>query len=151
MLRLLEHKLEMGATASKNPIVSIKNKVKKEETLQTTLITKNFRFGFLMDAKKIEAERIQERWNDFISKITDNFTYITTTRYPQIIKVSREENELFLNISTKINIKEEDLESLTKMFNSISETIKEINKKDDIGLSTNDNSGSSLNLLVKSS
>jgi uncharacterized 2Fe-2S/4Fe-4S cluster protein (DUF4445 family) len=141
----------MGVTASKNPIVSIKNKVKKEETLETTLITKNFRFGFLMDAKKIEVERIQERWNDFITKINDSFTYITTTRYPQTIKVSREGDELFLNVSNKITITEDDLKSLTKMFNSISEKVKEVHQTDSIGLTPSTSSSSSLNLLVKSS
>jgi len=140
----------MGQTVSKNPIVSIENKVKKEETLQTTLTTKNFRFGFLMDAKQVEAERIQERWSDFLSNTRDDFIYVTTTRYPQIIKVSREGDEIFLNVSNKISITEDDLQSLTKMFNSISQTVKEVNQKDTIGLSST-TSGSSLNLLVKSS
>jgi hypothetical protein len=139
----------MGQTNSKNDILSIKNKIKKDETLQTILHTKHFKFAFLMDAKLSEMERIQERWSDFLSNSKDDFVYITTTRRPQTIKIFRDNEELFLSLSTKIKINEDDLNSFTKMFNSMESAIKEIHQKDVVGLSFSSNNNSSLNLLVK--
>ena len=140
----------MGSSASKNQILSIQNKIKKENTIQTTLSTTHFKFALLMNATKSEIEKIQERWKDFLSNIKDDFIYISTTRYPQTVKVHRDGNEIYLTLSTKINISEEDLQSFTKMFNSIETAIKEVNQKDSIGLTTPESNNSSLNLLIKS-
>jgi hypothetical protein len=139
----------MGLTSSKNDILSIKNKVKKDEILQTILHTKHFKFAFLMHANMSEIERVQERWSDFLLKSKDEFMYITTTRRPQTIKIFRDNEELFLSLSTKISINEDDLSSFTKMFNSMETTIKEIHEKDVVGLSFSSSNNSSLNLLVK--
>jgi hypothetical protein len=140
----------MGSSASKNQIISIQNKVKKENTIQTTLSTKHFKFALLMTATKSEIEKIQERWTDFMSNIKDDFIYISTTRYPQTVKINRDGKDIYLSLSTKIDITEEDLQSFTKMFNSIETAIKEVNQKDSIGLNTTESNSSSLNLLVKS-
>ena len=103
-----------------------------------------------MTATKSEIEKIQERWNDFMSNIKDDFIYISTTRYPQTVKINRDGKDIYLSLSTKIDITEEDLQSFTKMFNSIETAIKEVNQKDSIGLNTTESNNSSLNLLVKS-
>ena len=140
----------MGLSASKNSILSLQHKVKKENTLQTTLSTKHFKFALLMDAKQSEIEKIQERWSDFMNKSKDDFVYITTTRYPQTVKVHRDGKEIYLNVSTKIDITEEDLQSFTKMFSSMETAIKQVHQKDIIGLTATQSNSSSLNLLVKS-
>jgi carbonic anhydrase len=137
----------MGASTS-SPL-SLTSKFKKDETIQTVLKTKTFRFALLIQSIPKEIERIQERWVDFISKSKDSFIYVTTTRHPQTIRVEREGNQNYLTVSTKIEITNTDLQALTKMFDEIEKSIKELNKTDVVGLAVTGSSGSSLNLLVR--
>ena len=102
-----------------------------------------------MAALPQEVERIQERWADFISKSKDTFTYISTTRRPQTVKVEREGDKAYLTVSTRIEITEGDIEALTKMFQEIEKSVKQLNTRDIVGLASHESTGSSLNLLVR--
>ena len=141
----------MGNTSSSthSSTLSLTSKFKKDETIQTVLKTKTFRFALLMHALPKEIERIQERWADFISKSKDSFVYVTTTRRPQTIKVEREGDKNYLTVTTKIELNDQDINSLTKMFEEIENAVKGLNVKDVVGLSSSASSGSSLNLLVR--
>ena len=123
---------------------------KKDETIQTILKTKHFKFALIMRANKVESERLQERWQDFTSNIRDNFIYHTATKNPQYIKVVRDGDKMYFTQSTTLEIDETDVKNLTKMFDTISTAINDRDKTDVLGLwPKNDaNSASSLNLLV---
>ena len=123
---------------------------KKDETIQTILKTKHFKFALIMRANKVESERLQERWQDFTSNIRDNFIYHTATKNPQYIKVVRDGDKMYFTQSTTLEIDETDVKNLTKMFDTISTAINDRDKTDVLGLwPKNDaTSASSLNLLV---
>jgi len=123
---------------------------KKDETIQTILKTKHFKFALIMRANKVESERLQERWQDFTSNTRDNFIYHTATKNPQYIKVVRDGDKMYFTQSTTLEIDETDVKNLTKMFDTISTAINDRDKTDVLGLwPKNDaNSASSLNLLV---
>lgn len=141
----------MGASASKEtPVFSVNVKHKKDETIQTILRTKHFKFALLMRANQAESDRLQERWQDFTSKVRDDFIYHAATNNPQHIKVIRDGDKMYFTQSTTIEIDETDVKNLTKMFDTISATIKDLSKTNITGLVSADNgsSASSLNLLV---
>jgi len=123
---------------------------KKDETIQTILKTKHFKFALIMRANKVESERLQERWQDFTSKIRDDFIYHTATKNPQHIKVVRDGDKMYFTQSTTLEIDENDVKNLTKMFDTISTTINDLHKTNITGLSPRIDVGSasSLNLLV---
>jgi hypothetical protein len=123
---------------------------KKDETIQTILKTKHFKFALIMRANKVESERLQERWQDFTSKIRDDFIYHAATKNPQHIKVVRDGDKMYFTQSTTLEIDETDVKNLTKMFDTISTTINDLHKTNITGLSSRNNpsSASSLNLLV---
>lgn len=123
---------------------------KKDETIQTILKTKHFKFALIMRANKVESERLQERWQDFTSNTRDNFIYHTATKNPQYIKVVRDGDKMYFTQSTTLEIDETDVKNLTKMFDTISTAINDRDKTDVLGLwPKNDaTSASSLNLLV---
>ena len=123
---------------------------KKDETIQTILKTKHFKFALIMRANKVESERLQERWQDFTSKIRDDFIYHAATKNPQHIKVVRDGDKMYFTQSTTLEIDETDIKNLTKMFDTISAAVKDLNKTNVTGLSPRDNgsNASSLNLLV---
>jgi len=132
-----------------NPF-SVNIKHKKDATMQTVLHTKHFKFALLMKANQVEADRIQERWQDFISKVRDEFIYHTATHNPQHIKIVRDGDKVYFTQSTTLEIDETDIKNLTKMFDTISAAVKDLNKTNVTGLSPRDNgsNASSLNLLV---
>lgn len=141
----------MGASASKEtPVFSVNVKHKKDETIQTILRTKHFKFALLMRANQTESDRLQERWQDFTSKVRDDFIYHAATNNPQHIKVIRDGDKMYFTQSTTIEIDETDVKNLTKMFDTITVTIKDLSKTNITGLVSADNgsSASSLNLLV---
>jgi len=123
---------------------------KKDETIQTILKTKHFKFALIMRANKVESERLQERWQDFTSKIRDDFIYHAATKNPQHIKVVRDGDKMYFTQSTTLEIDETDVKNLTKMFDTISTTINDLHKTNITGLSPRIDVGSasSLNLLV---
>jgi len=123
---------------------------KKDETIQTILKTKHFKFALIMRANKVESERLQERWQDFTSNTRDNFIYHTATKNPQYIKVVRDGDKMYFTQSTTLEIDENDVKNLTKMFDTISTTINDLHKTNITGLSPRIDVGSasSLNLLV---
>ena len=123
---------------------------KKDETIQTILKTKHFKFALIMRANKVESERLQERWQEFTSKTRDDFIYNTATKNPQHIKVVRDGDKMYFTQSTTLEIDETDVNNLTKMFDTISTTINDLHKTNVSCLSPiNDaSSASSLNLLV---
>lgn len=123
---------------------------KKDETIQTILKTKHFKFALIMRANKVESERLQERWQDFTSKIRDDFIYHAATKNPQHIKVVRDGDKMYFTQSTTLEIDENDVKNLTKMFDTISTTINDLHKTNITGLSPRIDVGSasSLNLLV---
>jgi hypothetical protein len=138
-------------TSSKKSSFSMNTKFKKDSTIQTILQTKHFRFALLMYATQAESDRIQERWQDFTGNTKDEFIYHTGTKHPQQIKVARDGDKMYFTQSTTIEIDDTDVQNLTKMFNNISETIKETQKNQLVGLivtAEDGSKGSSLNLLV---
>ena len=100
-----------------------------------------------MKATNEESDKVQNLWSDFISGARNVFSYQTATKYPQTIKIIRIEDTYQLVVSTTVDLKEEDMEKFTKMFNEISKNIKKYDKSEASGL-TGINSSSSLNLLV---
>ena len=139
-----------SSSKSKNDTFSLKTSFKIDTTIQAILQTKHFRFGFLMKATQVEVDRIQERWQDFLAKTSDEFVYHTGTKYSQIIKISRElpSNKLSFIQTSSIDIDNDDLNSLTKMFNEISDTIRDSHKTEVVGLEGRESKNSSLNLLA---
>jgi hypothetical protein len=70
-----------------------------------------------MKATKEEAQKLDEKWSNFTSNVSNEFVYFTDTRKtPQYIKISRNGDKLQLNVSTTIDLKENDIEKFTNMF-----------------------------------
>ena len=145
----------MGSLLSKEPEnnnqpFSVNIKHKKDATMQTILHTKHFKFALIMRANQVEADRIQERWQDFTSKVRNEFIYHTATQNPQHITIVRDGDKMYFTQSTTLEIDESDVKILTKMCDTISSTVKELNKTSITGLSAivDSNSASSMNLLV---
>ena len=123
---------------------------KKDATIQTVLHTKHFKFALLMRANQVEVDRIQERWQDFTSKVRNDFIYHTATKNSQHIKIVRDGDRMYFTQSTTLEIDETDVKNLTKMFDTISTAVNDLNKTNVTGLSARNDgsSASSLNLLV---
>ena len=103
-----------------NQPFSVNIKHKKDATMQTILHTKHFKFALIMRANQVEADRIQERWQDFTSKVRNEFIYHTATQNPQHIKIVRDGDKMYFTQSTTLEIDESDVKNLTKMFDTIS-------------------------------
>ena len=85
-------------------------------------------------------------WKEFINEGRNTFIYTTATKYPQQIKIIRKnDGSLELSVLTNVDLKLEDLESFTKMFNTISQNIEAYTKTEATGFI---GYGSSSNLLV---
>ena len=125
----------------------ITTEYRKDTIIKTILKTDEFRLAFQMKATNEESDKVQNLWQDFISGARNVFSYQTATKYPQTIKIMKIEDKYQLVFSTTIDLKEEDMEKFTKMFNEISKNIKKYDKSEASGL-TGINSNSSLNLLV---
>jgi hypothetical protein len=136
----------MGNNVSKND-AKITTEYRKDTIIKTILKTDEFRLAFQMKATNEESDKVQNLWQDFISGARNVFSYQTATKYPQTIKIIRIEDKCQLVVATTIDLKEEDMEKFTKMFNEISKNIKKYDKSEASGLS-GINSNSSLNLLV---
>jgi hypothetical protein len=117
--------------------------------VQTIFNSPRFRFAFKMKATKEEAEKLNEKWTDFTSGTKDDFVYFTeTTTTPQYIKVSRNGDKLTFNVSTTMNIEEEDIKKLSDMFSQATSAVhKYYAVPSKAGLSIKEKS-SSLNLLA---
>jgi hypothetical protein len=136
----------MGSKSSKQETIT--THYKKDTFIKTVLKTENYRIGFQMKADREESRNLQTMWKDFITGARNTFTYNNATKYPQQIKFIRlNDGSLQFTTSTTVNIKEEELESFTRMFDTISKNIDTYNKSVSTGLTVIDNSSSS-NLLV---
>jgi hypothetical protein len=139
----------MGSKSSKsvmeNP--SITTEFKKDTIIKTVLKTANFRFALQMKATKLESKRLNESWKDFINGIRDNFIFNNETKYPQYIKIMRMNNKIQFSTTTTVEMKEEDLDVLTKMFSKIEDEIQKYEVSSPSGLTITNNSSSS-NLLI---
>jgi hypothetical protein len=136
----------MGNNVSRND-AKITTEYRKDTIIKTILKTDEFRLAFQMKATNEESDKVQNLWQDFISGARNVFSYQTATKYPQTIKIMKIEDKYQLVVATTIDLKEEDMEKFTKMFNEISKNIKKYDKSEASGLN-GINSGSSLNLLV---
>jgi len=136
----------MGNNVSRND-AKITTEYQKDTIIKTILKTDEFRLAFQMKATNEESDKVQNLWQDFISGARNVFSYQTATKYPQTIKIMKIEDKYQLVVATTIDLKEEDMEKFTKMFNEISKNIKKYDKSEASGLN-GINSGSSLNLLV---
>jgi carbonic anhydrase len=136
----------MGNNVSKND-AKITTEYRKDTIIKTILKTDEFRLAFQMKATNEESDKVQNLWQDFISGARNVFSYQTATKYPQTIKIMKIEDKYQLVVATTIDLKEEDIEKFTKMFNEISKNIKKYDRSEASGL-TSINSNSSLNLLV---
>ena len=136
----------MGSKSSKQETIT--THYKKDALIKTVLKTENYHIGFQMKADREESRNLQTMWKDFITGARNTFTYNNATKYPQQIKFIRlNDGSLQFTTSTTVNIKEEELESFTRMFDTISKNIDTYNKSVSTGLTVIDNSSSS-NLLV---
>ena len=134
----------MGSKSSKP--ATITTTYKKDTIIKTVLKTENFRLAFQMKALKEESQSLQNMWKEFINEGRNTFIYTTATKYPQQIKIIRKnDGSLELSVLTNVDLKLEDLESFTKMFNTISQNIEAYTKTEATGFI---GYGSSSNLLV---
>lgn len=136
----------MGNNVSRND-AKITTEYRKDTIIKTILKTDEFRLAFQMKATNEESDKVQNLWQDFISGARNVFSYQTATKYPQTIKIMKIEDKYQLVVATTIDLKEEDMEKFTKMFNEISKNIKKYDRSEASGLN-GINSNSSLNLLV---
>jgi hypothetical protein len=136
----------MGNNVSRND-AKITTEYRKDTIIKTILKTDEFRLAFQMKATNEESDKVQNLWQDFINGARNVFSYQTATKYPQTIKIIRIEDKYQLVVNTTVDLKEEDMEKFTKMFNEISKNIKKYDRSEASGL-TGVNSSSSLNLLV---
>jgi hypothetical protein len=136
----------MGNNVSKND-AKITTEYRKDTIIKTILKTDEFRLAFQMKATNEESDKLQNLWSDFINGARNVFSYQTATKYPQTIKIMKIENKYQLVVATTIDLKEEDMEKFTKMFDEISKNIKKYDRSEASGLN-GINSNSSLNLLV---
>jgi len=136
----------MGNNVLKND-AKITTEYRKDTIIKTILKTDEFRLAFQMKATNEESDKLQNLWSDFINGARNVFSYQTATKYPQTIKIMKIEDKYQLVVATTIDLKEEDIEKFTKMFNEISKNIKKYDRSEASGLN-GINSNSSLNLLV---
>jgi len=136
----------MGNNVSKND-AKITTEYRKDTIIKTILKTDEFRLAFQMKATNEESDKVQNLWQDFINGARNVFSYQTATKYPQTIKIMKIEDKYQLVVATTIDLKEEDIEKFTKMFDEISKNIKKYDRSEASGLN-GINSNSSLNLLV---
>ena len=136
----------MGNNVSKND-AKITTEYRKDTIIKTILKTDEFRLAFQMKATNEESDKLQNLWSDFINGARNVFSYQTATKYPQTIKIMKIEDKYQLVVATTIDLKEEDMEKFTKMFDEISKNIKKYDRSEASGLN-GINSNSSLNLLV---
>ena len=117
--------------------------------VQTLFRCPRFRFAFKMKATKEESEKLNERWTDFTSGVKNDFVYYTDTNLsPQYIKVSRKGDKFTFDVSTTIDIEEDDIRKLTHMFATATAAIDNYYKcPTKSGLSVKEKS-SSTNLLA---
>jgi hypothetical protein len=133
----------MGSKSSKP--ATITTEYKKDTIIKTVLKTDEFRLAFQMKAVKEESNALQNLWKDFITGARSTFIYNNATKYPQQIKILRNNNNtLQLSVLTTVDLKEEDLESFTKMFDTISKNIKAYDKSEASGLVGNSSSSTLL-------
>jgi len=136
----------MGSNSSKP--ATITTEYRKDTIIKTVLKTDEFRLAFQMKALKEESCSLQNMWKDFITGGRNTFYYNTATKHNQQIKIIRmNDGSLELSVVTNVDLKEEDLESFTKMFDTISKNIEAYDKSEATGL-LGINNGSSTNLLI---
>ena len=140
----------MGNKSSKSVMenASITTEFKKDTIIKTILKTANFRFALQMKATKLESKRLNESWKDFITGVRDTFIFNNETKYPQYIKITRVNNRLQFSATTTVEMVEEDLAVLTKMFNKIDNEIHKYDSSGPSALTSVNTSSTSLNLLV---
>ena len=135
----------MGSMKSK-PTSTITTEYRKDAIIKTILKTEDFRLAFQMKALKEESRILQNIWKDFITGARNTFYYNTATKYNQQIKIVRiNDGSLQLTVTTNVDLKEEDLQEFTKMFDTISKNIENYDKCEATGITGN---GSSNNLLI---
>jgi len=136
----------MGSMKSKPATATITTEYRKDTIIKTILKTDDFRLAFQMKALKEESRALQNMWKDFISGGRNTFYYNTATKHNQQIKIVRiNDGSLQLSVVTNVDLKEEDLEVFTKMFDTINKNIEAYDKSEATGLT---GSGSSTNLLI---
>ena len=134
----------MGSAKSKP--ANITTEYRKDTIIKTILKTDEFRLAFQMKALKEESRALQTMWKDFITGGRNTFYYNTATKHNQQIKIVRiNDGSLQLSVVTNVDLEEDDLESFTKMFDTISKNIDAYDKSEATGLTGN---GSSTNLLI---
>jgi len=136
----------MGSSKSKPSTSTITTEYRKDTIIKTVLKTDEFRLAFQMKALKEESRALQTMWKDFITGGRNTFYYTTATKHNQQIKIVRiNDGSLQLSVVTNVDLKEEDLEDFTKMFDTISKNIDAYDRSEATGLTGN---GSSTNLLI---
>ena len=123
----------MGSKTSKP--ATITTEYKKDTIIKTILKTEDFRLAFQMKATKEESSKLQTMWKDFITGARSTFMYNTATKHNQLIKFTRHHNGYIqLSATTTVDLTEEDIESFTKMFDTISKNIESYDKSEASGL-----------------
>lgn len=117
--------------------------------VETFFRSPRFRFAFKMKATQDEAEKLNDKWTDFTSRVTNEFVYFTDTpNSPQYIKVSRNGDKLQFNVSTTIDLENDDIEKLTDMFTEATGAIRKYHSRPTkLGLAVTEKT-SAVNLLA---
>lgn len=133
---------------NKNSKSSVATEFKKDTIIKGIVKTSNFRFALQMKATKLESQRLNDSWKDFITGVKDVFIFNNETKYPQCIKITRANNIVQFSVTTNIQLEEEELSRITDMIKQIEKEIRKYDVSKPSGL-TIINSSSSTNLLVE--
>lgn len=98
---------------------SIQTKIKQDSVLQTIFKSKRLRFAFRMKASRDEYLKLDNEWTNFLVGDAREFKYETACKYPQIMRIYRKDEKIYLSVENTIEILEEDVKQLTDMFHSL--------------------------------
>lgn len=98
---------------------SIQSKMKQDSILQTFFKSKRLRFIFRMKATRDEYFKLDNEWTNFLVGDSKEFKYETACKYPQLMRIYRKDEKIYLSVENTIEILEEDVKQLTDMFQSL--------------------------------
>ena len=103
----------MGNTAS------VQTKMKQDSILQTIFKSKRLRFAFRIKATREEYRKLDNEWTNFLVGDATEFKYETASKYPQLMRVYRKDEKIYLSVENTIEILEEDIQQMTDMFQKL--------------------------------
>ena len=103
----------MGNTAS------IQTKMKQDSILQTIFKSKRLRFAFRMKASREDYQKIDSDWSNFLVGDSNEFKYETSLKYPQLMRIYRKDEKIYISVENTVEILQEDVNQLTQMIQSL--------------------------------